>query len=1363
MAIEEELDLDFSKALADAERLTREMSNATDVFAQGLESSLHVLDGAKISSPDTTAVTEALTESITTGAATPATIDNLDASNVGSEIALQVEEGAATPVEITDVDATAVANDLTASIEEAAGTPLTITNTDTSQVTGSVVAAIGDAAGTPVTVEADTSSIADDIEAAVEETVIPDIDVEVDASSADSASESLKGLGAQAEETASATSTLSGVLGSVGTVADLSGASFGGLATTFGKVGPLAAGAAAAMVAVGASAGQFVDKAINVESVTQNFNAALGRFTDTVNRVQVGNLNDDLGSLTKQLGVSSVGLRQTDTQIVRFATSSGLAVTQAASLASTINALALRSAALDPTISDVGAAADSLSLALARGGKALAPYNIQLSRAEIVARAAENAQKGVGDGVSVAALSFAGAGLAAEKYGDTLKETIEDGSKNSAVQIRVLQKQFVSAQAEIGKPLVSPTLKLLQGAIPVATTAATVIGGLAGAVLPGVAAALGGLGAGFQAAFGQVGPLVAQLEPSLTKVGEAVGDVFEALGPGVADAISGLEPLLVSLSVVVGALASATSAVTSFADEAGILTPIVIGLGAAFVAVKVSAMVTGLIQLAAAAVGTSVALTGVGVAMLTAAGPIGIAVGIIAALSVAYVAFGRKSDDTAKTTKKVSQEVLDASAIYSDFGSTVVVVAEEIKKLDDAQADYLATQSKFDTRNQEDDLRRLGLTTQELTEMQKKGKPGLEQFIAVAKQAGEIDFAKGIDSASELADTIDELTEAGLNSSQATQTNVTGNYSLIRSYIDEAEAVRKATDQKVDNLVTTGKLTQAEADSARSKAAVKGNTDALTEALGIYNNKLAEQEKAELEAITRQQQLNAPLKNNEAAWLALAGAIATSTVDLSNDATVKKFADELGVTTDQIRQYGETISSVVTDFVATSVSQFPKISDAFKLVDDASDPKTIIKNLRAQQEQFAAFTRALTSPEFQNFPKVLTQIALAGPAAGGAIAKGFEDSTPRVRASLEANTAATQAGMAASEQALIDAGPRLALGATNAAQFAVAGYVPSISGISTATGVEIANAASVMGLPSSLATISKATSIMGVAGVNSWNETFQLRDGTQKQVDVVASTFVGPLASGQVRAGSAELAKIANNSFGFTLDLGTGVRQAIQVVPKEFVGPLAANQVRAGSGELAGIISGEFNNKLDLKKPTQNAVASTTGFLTNPANAAPAAAAAETIGTAIGGGLGKGLTNSAPAVLTGIRSLTNLIPETIRKILGIRSPSKVTEELGRQTGQGLVEGLEASIPDVVRAAQAITDAASLAAIPTLVSTPTRAVQNVTPTVARTGSNVSTSTIQTSTGVRDINVYQVANDPVATARAVSARLGLDARV
>ena len=80
------------------------------------------------------------------------------------------------------------------------------------------------------------------------------------------------------------------------------------------------------------------------------------------------------------------------------------------------------------------------------------------------------------------------------------------------------------------------------------------------------------------------------------------------------------------------------------------------------------------------------------------------------------------------------------------------------------------------------------------------------------------------------------------------------------------------------------------------------------------------------------------------------------------------------------------------------------------------------------------------------------------------------------------------------------------------------------------------------------------------------------------------------------------------------------------------------------------------------------------------------------IGRNIVQGLLDGITDMFGSVSERVSELTNLIPSSVRNLLGINSPSRVLMEIGEFAGEGLEVGLKNSIDDIYRASELLSKA-----------------------------------------------------------------------
>ncbi len=139
-------------------------------------------------------------------------------------------------------------------------------------------------------------------------------------------------------------------------------------------------------------------------------------------------------------------------------------------------------------------------------------------------------------------------------------------------------------------------------------------------------------------------------------------------------------------------------------------------------------------------------------------------------------------------------------------------------------------------------------------------------------------------------------------------------------------------------------------------------------------------------------------------------------------------------------------------------------------------------------------------------------------------------------------------------------------------------------------------------------------------------------------------------------------------------------------VQTEFQSPFqrAAEAVRQTCGSITGSVSGTALNvvkpaiavKSNILSPIKETVSDGKAIMTN-----------------FGQGLINGLSSKQSGIMAKARSIANSVAATMRKALGIASPSRVMREVGRFTGEGMVLGLQDMSGEVTRASKALAQSA----------------------------------------------------------------------
>jgi hypothetical protein len=427
------------------------------------------------------------------------------------------------------------------------------------------------------------------------ESAAPEIPIDADASAAEARLDELEGLFASAEATIPVDADTSGAEASVdelsGSIEDAGGAAGHaesnvrglGTASSFlgasvgaakGEVGGLAAaseklggGIGAATKAIGAGAAAFTALFVAGEksiAADERLEVVFGGLAERVKSIDVGGLNGELRELAIQSGSSGAQIKFAIANLGQLALSAGQSKSAAADFSSTVAALSLRAAALNPNLGEAGDLADKMGLALARGGRFAAKFGLDLNMAEITARALANTGKSTAAELSIVEKAMAGAQIATEKLGDSIGTDFQKGIGQSAVQLKALEKALVAAFAQAGRPLVEPTIEALESLAPIAENLSTILGTLASAVLPVVGTAFAAIGA----VLGPVAeglaaipaPILAIATAFLVLRSAAAANVFASIVGNVEGAASSL---IAFGATPVGAVVLATAAIAA--------------------------------------------------------------------------------------------------------------------------------------------------------------------------------------------------------------------------------------------------------------------------------------------------------------------------------------------------------------------------------------------------------------------------------------------------------------------------------------------------------------------------------------------------------------------------------------------------------------------------------------------------------------------------------------------------------------------------------------------------------------------------------------------------------------------------------
>lgn len=778
---------------------------------------------------------------------------------------------------LPDIDVAPLAAAVEGAITEGAATPVVV-DADVTPI----AAALLDLTSTPETVEvgADTTSAKDAIDALSGEAVTVEVDADTTAaqdalgqvgSKAHSASGEVAGLGGAVLGTKIASGLAAGEVGAFGEAAHLAGAN--------------AVGAVAGISALAAFVGETVKVAADAEAQTRRFATAFGPLREAVEHIDIGGLNITIEELGKRSGTAVANLEAAASKIADLGHSAGASDKELVGTTQRILALAGQISVTNPRLGDAAEIADRLTGAFARGGRALVPFGISLTSAEISARALANTGKSAASDLSIFEKATAGAQLQAEKLGGTLGTSFEAGSRNAQVQLRAIKVALEETFVGIGTPLLAPVVELSKALVPLAAA----VGGVLGTILvPALQA---------------IAPIVTVLATGLQ---------------GIADVLGVLPAPLLDVAIGVGVLAFA------FANAA------------ATVAV-------------------------LGAAVDVAFGPIGIAVAVVAALGAALTVFG----DHAKKAEVDSKGLGDAV-----FGtaSSAEELSGKLATLSGSLVDY--------------EKKQLGAT---------KGVEGALLGLTLLG-VGYDDVAKALGGTNDEFLTFD----LGLkNSAAATGIHAKAIEDLTRLIETQRGTLQGLSEAKLEDLVATKQITQAEADrlivqaggNLKTRDTINDTTDYVT-ALKTATEaaqRHVDAERAHAEA-TGQTAL---------AYAALRLEVVSG--DVALEGADKRIAS-LGLTADQTSAFIAQAAQAVTDFATEAVGKLPDASAAFQ--DLNADSKVTFDEIAANFKktitdslQFGAVVARLSREGFVN---LAAAVAEQGPAAAAAVANLFKNAPQKI-------------------------------------------------------------------------------------------------------------------------------------------------------------------------------------------------------------------------------------------------------------------------------------------------------------------------------------------------------------------------------
>lgn len=890
-----------------------------------------------------------------------------------SDIPTSLAEPDATPI-TTAIDAAVAAADtsvtpdadatsVTSSIDDAvlAAETTVPVDADTTEAAASIDA-LGDSTSVDVPVDADTTEAAAAIDSLGEGATV-DVDVLADTTAAEAAIADIgEHIPDLVVDITAETGTAKADIDAIGDAAEGAADLLGGLTTStqgFTVANSFAEGSAAGLVetlsAMGgktaaltigiagtaAVLGTLYSAGLDAVAVGQRFTNQFGALSDELENIDVGTLNGDLGDLALALGDDDEALKNAAIKVGILGKNSGAAAPEVAKTTEQILALSIGLKGANPALGEAGDIAGSLPAALARGGRALQGFGIDIGAAEIQARALKDTGKETAAELSIYEKSAAGAAIATEKYGDALGAMFERGKDDPQVKIESLKQTFDELIEDLGKPLVEPLTDFLEAIAPLGIAAGEAIGAVLLALTPmiDVLTAVVGPVANFIATIAGFDPALTGFVGGLVAAAAGIGAFVTAVTGGIAVANPVLAGFLATVGIVTAAVSlfkigdaakekqekqfteAVKGATTALTDQAGTLdlttTAVEKYLKESSEFAKNAGQIDQLAKL-----GFSLD----DIARLSVSGAAGMDQLLdtltAANQSGAAEALGITADDYEALIKslRTTQLVLQATAKGSlDAGVANKELDGSFKVLGDRTGDYVQAL-------------KLAQTSQD----------------AVAKSALTAKVATG--------DLTNEQRNAALESTRAADGS-----------LDYSEALKKVTaDQRAATEAQTNFATSFADLAARVPYLAKSYTD-LTTNTGDFSTKL----------------------------VLLGQSLANAATSGEDFATI---AAGLGVPVDNLKTFVELTSEAFSDFATKAVEKIPTIGSAFDKARERAEAaerkltgKDILAGLNDTLESIKAYSTNLRDILASGYSDLAGFAAQAGPDVVAAIAKSIED------------------------------------------------------------------------------------------------------------------------------------------------------------------------------------------------------------------------------------------------------------------------------------------------------------------------------------------------------------------------------------
>jgi ABC-type transporter Mla subunit MlaD len=738
------------------------------------------------------------------------------------------------------------------------------------------------------------------------------------------------------------------------------------LGTTWQEVANDAGKAAVAIAAAAAAAvGTLVASAIESQGASDAFFLSTGRFAEGILNVDVNGFSANLQQLAQDLGSNDEAVLGVAQKFALLGETSGATTEQVAQASSELFGVAAVLRATNPQLGTLEEIASRLPAAFAQGNRAARNLGLNLSNEAITTRAYQQTQKAANEELTQFDRVAAGASLAAEQFGDTMAEKIQQGLKNPIIELGRLRQVFGDAIEELGKPLIAPILDLVADFIPVALTFSEIMGRIGEAIVPIAKIAVESLAPVIDGLSDSTLGMLERLEPSFLTIGEGLV-VFGGALAEIATIVSGA--FLASIEGLAVGLAGIAE-IFKFIGEG--TTTVLIAMYAAVRAFQ--------------AVQTALTLGTLGIQPYVAA---------LAALGFVVGSIISKLNATPPVWRELNQNILNSTATVDGL---VFAIESYLKGVDE----FLVTQKILENDALVENLNKANISVEEFARLIRDGADGTAELLEILFRDEEIrNFAEnarfGYQAVTEGLDSLTEAQKRGLAESIGAGS---ATKSLLREQIALSDSLQETSKRAFEGILATEGLAGETARLVQQQFAARGEGE-------NYNGMLEEQASRleEAQAAEERRRIASGEAANEFREFATGynNLLSEVALGITTSDNFSASLSRLGIEVEDAEATFETLNNAVSEFTSKVNAEIPSVVEAFsRLGEDDVTVGQLISDFEKSIDATVQWSDDLVRYAQENKGALLQVAAELGPERTRLLVDGYGKSEEELNAHLQ--------------------------------------------------------------------------------------------------------------------------------------------------------------------------------------------------------------------------------------------------------------------------------------------------------------------------------------------------------------------------